>query len=502
VVTATDANGNNSTQTIVVTVQDVINPSLSLTPAAITIGLDANGSASLSTSQIVTSVTDNCSGVSVTVSPSTFGCSDLGSNTVTVTATDASGNTTTATKTITVVDLIDPIITVVTNPSDVVLDATGSASITPSMVVSTVTDNCTTAPTVTVTPTTVDCSDLGVVTVTVIAIDGSGNASTTTVPVNVVDNDAPIIVSAPADTTLPECDAVYNYAFNVTDNCNYTATLTNGLAPGSMFPVGVTTVEWVFTDASGNSVTHSFDVTVDSLGTYTLPVKDEFCFDNGPVDLQNGQTGLVFSGAGVTAAGDIFQPAQAGIGTHSLNYVFTDVNGCEQIGTWVVIVRPTPQQPTVLQITPTTLRSSEVGASYKWYRNGVRLVGQTNQDLFITQGGNYQVEVYNIYGCNRRSTGFVISSTGLSVEELLKNVDIYPNPTTSSVSIAFTNAIDSEMDVVVMDMLGRTLYQSNISKGDVSHTIDMSNMTSGTYQLIIRDVETGNSTIERIIKVD
>ena len=502
VVTATDANGNDSEATIAVTVQDVTNPTLALVSSGITLALDANGSTSLTTSQIVSSVSDNCSGVTVSVSPSSFGCSDLGSNTVTVTATDASGNTTVQTGTVTVVDLIDPTITTVASPSDVVLDANGNATLTTAMVVASVTDNCTTVPTVTITPTSVDCSDIGIVTVTVIAADNNGNTSTTTVPLNVVDQDSPVIVSAPGDTTLPACNSQYNYVVNVTDNCGYTATLTSGLAPGAIFPVGTTTVEWVFADASGNSVSHSFDVTVDSLGTYTLPTKDEFCFDNGPFDLQNGQTGLVWTGAGVTAAGDVFQPAQAGIGTHTLGFTFTDANGCEQIGTYTVTVQPTPQQPTVLQISPTTLSSSENGAIYKWYRNGVRIVGQTNKDLFITQGGNYQVEVYNAYGCFRRSTGFVISATGLSVEELLKGVNIYPNPTTSNVSIAFNSALDSELDVEMVDMLGRTLFRGSIPAGDLVFTIDLSSMTAGTYQLIIRDEATGNSTIERIIKVD
>jgi hypothetical protein len=500
-VTATDANGNVSTANMTVVVSDNIDPTLNLVSSAVTVALDASGSAVLSTSQVVSSVTDNCSGVTVTVSPNSFGCSDLGANTVTVTATDGSGNTTIATTSVTVVDNIDPVITVVANPADVVLDATGSGSITAAMVAS-ATDNCTTAPTITVTPTTVDCSDLGVVTVTVIASDANGNTSTASVPLNVVDNAAPVITSAQGDTTLAACEAQFNYAVNVTDNCGFTATMTSGLASGSTFPVGTTTVTWVFADASGNAVTHSFDVTVEPLGTYTLPVKDEFCFDNGPFDLQNGQTGLVFSGAGVTATGDVFQPAVAGIGTHTLNFTFTDANGCEQIGTWTATVNPTPQQPTVLQMTPTTLRSSEAGATYKWYRNGNRLVGETNQDLFITQGGNYQVEVYNAFGCYRRSTGFVISSTGLSVEELLKDVSIYPNPTSSQVSIVFNWALESDLSVEVIDMLGRTLYNGSIDAGDVSHTIDMSSMTAGTYQLIVRDNETGNSTIERIIKVD
>lgn len=227
-----------------------------------------------------------------------------------------------------------------------------------------------------------------------------------------------------------------------------------------------------------------------------------FCFDNGPFDLQNGQPGLIFSGPGVTASGDVFQPAQAGIGVHILDFIFTDDEGCVQIGTWTATVRPTPQQPTLVQLSPTTLSSSVAGATYKWYRNGGRLVGETNKDLSITQGGNYQVEVYNAYGCFRRSTGFVISSTGLNIEELLKTVSIYPNPTTSFVSISFSSALESEVQVRLIDLLGRTLYNGSIAKGELAHSIDMSGMSQGTYQLIVIDNESGNSTIEQIIKVD
>jgi len=54
----------------------------------------------------------------------------------------------------------------------------------------------------------------------------------------------------------------------------------------------------------------------------------------------------------------------------------------------------------------------------------------------------------------------------------------------------------------MVDMLGRTFFRGSIPAGDLIFTIDLSSITAGTYQLIIRDEATGNSTIERIIKVD
>jgi gliding motility-associated-like protein len=56
----------------------------------------------------------------------------------------------------------------------------------------------------------------------------------------------------------------YN-APGVQDNCpanNIEGVLVNGLPSGSVFPVGITTVEYSLTDGSGNTTTCSFDVTV------------------------------------------------------------------------------------------------------------------------------------------------------------------------------------------------------------------------------------------------
>ena len=501
-VTATDANGNATTSTMTVTVQDNTAPTLALNTTTTTLALDASGSASLAAAQLVSSVSDNCSGVTISVSPSSFGCSDLGANTVTVTATDANGNSTTATTSVTVVDNIDPVVTTVAAPADVVLGANGTATITQAMVVASATDNCTTSPTITITPSTVDCSDLGSTTITILATDASGNVGMATVNVTIVDQDAPVIVSAPADTTLAACNAQLVYNYNVTDNCGYTANLVTGLASGSTFPVGTTTVTYEFSDASGNSVTHSFDVTVDTLGTYSLPANTEFCADNGPVDLSVGQAGLTYVGDGIAADGQTFQPAVAGVGLHTLSFTYTDPNGCVQVGSLSVRVYPVPAQPTVLQVLPTVLESSVTGARYQWFKNGVWMPGETSKQLNITMGGNYQVKVFNAYDCDRMSTGLVISSTGLSIDEVFSTLNIFPNPTQSVVALEFGVSLESDMTVQVMDIAGRTIYSNTITAGTQVYRIDLSQFMAGSYQMILRDNETGAASVEQIIKVD
>ena len=501
-VTATDANGNAATSTMTVTVQDNTAPTLALNTTTTTLALDASGSASLAAAQLVSSVSDNCSGVTISVSPSSFGCSNLGSNSVTVTATDANGNSTTATTSVTVVDNIDPVVTVVAAPADVVLGPNGTATITQAMVVSSATDNCTTSPTITITPSTVDCSDLGSTTITILATDASGNVGLATVNVTVVDQDAPVIATAPSDTTLAACNAQLVYNYTVTDNCAYTANLVTGLASGSTFPLGTTTVTYEFSDASGNTATHSFDVTVDTLGTYNLPGNTEFCADNGPSDLSLGQTGLTFVGDGMAADGQTFQPAVAGVGLHTLNFTYTDANGCIQVGSLTVRVYPVPAQPTVLQVLPTVLESSVTGARYQWFKGGVWIPGATSKQLNITTGGNYQVKVFNAYDCDRLSTGLVISSTGLSIDEVFNTMKIFPNPTQSVVALEFGVALESDMTIQVMDIAGRAVYLNTISAGTQIYRIDLSQYMAGSYQIILRDSDTGAASVEQIIKVD
>jgi uncharacterized repeat protein (TIGR01451 family) len=80
-------------------------------------------------------------------------------------------------------------------------------------------------------------------------------------------SDPPPELNCPADiTTEPTCPsgAIVTYAAPVgTDNCSgVTTELTAGLASGSVFPIGTTTVTYTATDGNGQTASCSFTVTV------------------------------------------------------------------------------------------------------------------------------------------------------------------------------------------------------------------------------------------------
>ncbi|MBK6997614.1 MAG: HYR domain-containing protein [Lewinellaceae bacterium] len=119
----------------------------------------------------------------------------------------------------------------------------------------------------------------GQTTITVTATDASGNTTTCEVTVTITDDTDPVI-SCPSDiavgTDVDACDAVVTYSIpTATDDCpGVTVALTNGLASGAAFPVGINTVEYTATDAGGNEVICEFTVTVSDLQTPTAVCQD------------------------------------------------------------------------------------------------------------------------------------------------------------------------------------------------------------------------------------
>jgi len=108
--TVIDSNGNTSTCSSIVTVEDTELPTLSC--QAITINLDENGNAIIVPEDILIDSNDNCGIDSISLDIDTFGCEDVGMDIeITVFAQDGSGNIASCTTTVTVNDVIAPVIT-------------------------------------------------------------------------------------------------------------------------------------------------------------------------------------------------------------------------------------------------------------------------------------------------------------------------------------------------------------------------------------------------------
>ena len=92
VLTVTDDEGLSSTCEAIVTVEDKTPPVINVKPFTLVLGSD--GAGTLSASDLDNGTYDNCGEVSLSVTPASFTCSDMGEQTVVLTATDSNGNST------------------------------------------------------------------------------------------------------------------------------------------------------------------------------------------------------------------------------------------------------------------------------------------------------------------------------------------------------------------------------------------------------------------------
>ena len=136
--TVTDDNSNVSTCTATITVQDNVAPTAICQD--LTVQLDANGAASITAAQVDNGSYDNCAVATTTLNKTDFDCTDVGTNTVTLTVTDVNSNVSTCTATITVQDNVNP--TAICQNLTVQLDANGAGSITAAQVDNGSSDNC------------------------------------------------------------------------------------------------------------------------------------------------------------------------------------------------------------------------------------------------------------------------------------------------------------------------------------------------------------------------
>ncbi len=250
--TCTDACGNSVMASQTIAIDDTTDPVLSGVPADTTVECD-----SVPPPANVT-CSDNCDGaLAVTFSGSVVGqCPAI--MTRTWSCTDACGNTTTQSQTITIVDTTDPILSGV--PADVTIEC--DQPIPPPADV-TASDNCDTDVPVTLTGSIVgQCP--AVMTRTWTATDDCGNTVTDSQTITIVDTTDPILFGVPADVAV-QCDVDVPLPAIVTcsDNCDPSVVpVLVEIDDGFTCPRTITRT-WTCTDDCGNTVSDMQVITVD-----------------------------------------------------------------------------------------------------------------------------------------------------------------------------------------------------------------------------------------------
>ena len=381
-VTVTDDNGCTTTATANINVDD------NIIPTVITQNIEVElspTSVSITVSDIDNGSNDNCGIQSMTVSPSSFTCANIGSNIVTLTVTDTNGNVNSATATVTVKDVIAPAI--IGMPTNKIVNVSGgNCSSLVSWTAPTATDNCGMESLLSSDETYNENGStllgIGEHTITYTATDVNGNITTASFTVTVVDQIAPTITNCPANITVNTdnniCGARVFYIQPNVNDCNG-ATLninSNSYLSGNIFPAGPpTTVIWTAIDESGNHSSCSFTVTVIDnqapvANVASLPTITAECSITvaTPTASDNCDGNI----SGVPDVSTTFNTP----GSHTINWTYEDINGNESYQSQTVNITATPPvintQPVSLakcegQSATFSVSSSAIG--YQWQVN-------------------------------------------------------------------------------------------------------------------------------------
>ncbi|MFS4449701.1 HYR domain-containing protein [Maribacter sp. 2307UL18-2] len=512
--TATDDTGNTATESFTITVLDNQNPEISC-PSDISQNA-TNDVCGAVVTYMPPIGTDNCSGVStIQISGLASGATfPVGITTNTFEVTDASGNTATCSFTITILDNEAP--SVVNIPADITVgNDTDNCGAIVTWVAPTSSDNCSDS---TITQTSGNSNGtffpIGATTITYTATDASGNSTNTSFTINVEDRQQPVIEACPTNITKPsdagQCGTMVSWTEpSVTDNCTNPATIvwTKSHTPGSVFPVGTTTVTYIATDeATNNSLVCSFDVLVEDI---EKPVIGD-CPSNITTTVDSGECDAMVSWTEPTAVDNCTDEmtlvwtkshipgSTFPVGTTTVSYIATDASGNTSATCRFDVVVADNEAPQAACIAPTifldatgvaTLTSADVdGGSSDNCTLSANLIFTLSKSTFncsdlgtnpitvtvIDESGNESV-------CNTSVT--VVDAIAPTLNSTTGTVDSDINTDIGSCNYSVQG---SELDPVGMD---------NCSGVLLSYTVTGATSLSGTGSLAGETLLQGANTI-------
>jgi gliding motility-associated-like protein len=492
-----DNNGNSNTNTAIVTIVDNTPPTV--VTQDVTVALDASGNATITATQINNGSSDNGGIASMSLDVSSFTCSNIGANTVTLTVTDNHGNSNTGTATVTVQDNAAP--TVTTQNITVQLDASGNATITATQVNNGSADNCSVA-SMSIDNSTFNCSNVGTNTVTLTVTDGSGNSNTGTATVTVEDNVAPTVVTQNISVQLDGTGNATITAAQIdngsSDACGI-ASMSLDISAFTTANIGTNTVTLTVTDVNGNSNTGTATVTVqDNVPPIVVTQDITIQLDasgNASItatQIDNGSTDNI---AIASMSLDITTFNCSNVGANTVTLTVTDNNGNSSTGTATVTVQD--------NIVPTVTTQNIT----------IQLDASGNTSITTTQIDNGSTDACGIASMSLDNTSFNCSNVGANTVTLTVT-DVNGNANTSTATVTVEDniiptVVTQDITVQLNGSGNATITAAQIDNGSsdacgiASMSLDITSFTTAnigpnTVTLTVTDIN-GNSNTETAI---
>ena len=199
----------------------------------------------------------------------------------------------------------------------------------------------------------------------------------------------------------------------------------------------------------------------------------DFCENTSITITESGVFNSVFWNDGSTINPRVFTQPYDG-------YILgLDTNSCKSDTCFITVTeQPNPAQA-IITNNNTVLSTSSGYQSYQWFLDGEIIIGASDSVYAALQNGNYQVEVFNSFGCSTFSSITTILNVGIN--EPIINGIIYPNPNNGSFTVE-TN--QNNVTLSLYSSLGKLISTKH---GAESTIYTYQNLATGTYFLLLSD---------------
>jgi hypothetical protein len=249
------------------------------------------------------------------------------------------------------------------------------------------------------------------------------------------------------------------------------------------------------TDANGCMNSDTITVSINSLPVVSVSTADTSLCPSDSIMISGSPAGGIFSGAGIS--GNTFSAFNAGSGTHTITYMYTDANGCSSSDSLQMFVTPvtlvglTASDNTVcIDDADVILTGSPSGGVY----SGTGVSGNTFDPTVAGAGG--QVITYTYTDANSciftgTTSLFVSLCTGVEEQVAANGFSIFPNPANAGVQIV----LGDDAKLSVFNSLGEIVMEAELTAG--THSINTSTLSEGIY--LVRTQNANGISTQRLI---
>jgi uncharacterized protein YjdB len=271
-------------------------------------------------------------------------------------------------------------------------------------------------------------------TTTITYTQGSGSA-THTITVNALPT-APAAITGDGDLCVGESAQLGNTSIGggwSSSNSSIATINANGMVTG--VGPGTAVISYTVTNAAGCTAAATLTVNVAASVIVGAITGDTLLCNGSTTTLSSTTSGGVWSSSNPSVAtvnnSGVVQALSAG--STQIIYTVNGSSACPSTANQEIEVLPLPTP--VISLFGGTLSTTGSG-TYVWYLNGNVIPGANGATYQPSQSGSYTVKVIDANGCEGISAPFNFTGTGILNSGKIKEITVYPNPSTDFVNIA------------------------------------------------------------------